>query len=167
MVAEAHLEQLRTYGDAGRDPRVRTVTTAYLAMMPDLPLPSAASDAADARWWAIEELPEAGPLAFDHERIIADGVERARAKLEYTTLAISFVRDPFTISDLRSVYETVWGVELHAENFARKVRSTPGFAVPTGAKRRGRPGPAAALYIGGGATTLAPPLLRPQRGVTT
>ena len=104
------------------------------------------------------------PLAFDHAKILADGVERARAKLEYTPLATAFVRAPFTISELREVYETVWGEKLHAGNFHRKVLSVPGFVESTGDQTETggpRGGPRAKLYRRGDATLLHPALLRP------
>lgn len=110
---------------------------------------------------------EGGPgLAFDHERILADGLERARAKIEYTPLATAFLSEPFTIGELRAVYEAVWGAPLHAGNFHRKVLSVPGFVESTGetATRPGsRGGPRARLYRAGDARLLHPPLLRPDR----
>ena len=78
--------------------------------------------------------PGARPLAFDHDRILADGVERARAKLEYTALATAFCAAEFTVAELRRVYETVWGRALDPRNFHRKVTGTPGFVVQTGAR---------------------------------
>ena len=103
-------------------------------------------------------------LAFDHAKILADGVERARAKLEYTPLATAFVSEPFTISELREVYETIWGEKLHAGNFHRKVLSVPGFVESTGDHTETggpRGGPRAKLYRRGDATLLHPALLRP------
>jgi 8-oxo-dGTP diphosphatase len=100
-------------------------------------------------------------LAFDHATIINDAVERARAKLEYTALATAFVDEPFSLSDLRRVYESVWGIELDPANFRRKVLSTPGFVKPAGRRIApaggGRP---AELYRAGGAIELHPPLMR-------
>ncbi|OLT36998.1 DNA hydrolase [Actinomadura sp. CNU-125] len=171
-----HLEQLGTYGKPGRDPRMRIVSVAYLAFAPELPDPRAGGDAAGAEWTPVAALglTESGDqppgttrrLAFDHARILSDGLERARGKLEYTPLATAFCGDEFTIPELRAVYEAVWGEELHAGNFHRKVLSVPGFVESTGATadrtgRRGGPRPR--LYRAGDARLLHPALLRPGR----
>jgi 8-oxo-dGTP diphosphatase len=160
----AHLEQLASYGSPDRDPRMRVVSVAYLALAADLPRPAPGTDAADARFWPVADLTDRdGPaLAFDHDRILRDAIDRARAKLEYTSLATTFLDDPFTIADLRRVYEAVWGVELHPANFRRKVLSTPGFVVPTGEERSTGRG-WAELYTRGTTTQLHPALLRPHR----
>jgi 8-oxo-dGTP diphosphatase len=122
-----------------------------------------------ARWFAVADL-EAVPgtrrLAFDHDAILADGVERARAKLEYSALGTAFCAEPFTAAELRRVYEAVWGVPLDPRNFWRKVSSTPGLLVPV--PGRSVPGPTggrpAARFRRGRATMLHPPILRPQPG---
>ncbi|MFE7134287.1 NUDIX domain-containing protein [Streptomyces sp. NPDC057638] len=160
-VEELHLEQLRTYSDPGRDPRMRVVSVAYTALMPDLPEPRGGGDAAHARW---VPLADATALAFDHERILADAHERVGARLEYTCLATGFCPAEFTLGELRTVYETVWGVELDRPNFRRKVLATPGFvqAVEGPPRRTGGRGKPAALYRAGAATALYPPLLRPE-----
>ena len=155
-----HLEQLATYGDPQRDPRMRVVSVAYLALAPDLPSPAAGTDAASAEWRPVAEL-LSSKLAFDHNRILVDGVERARAKLEYTTLATAFCDAEFTVGELRSVYEAVWGHELDPRNFHRKVMASEGFLVPldrTTTRGGGRP---ARLYRAGPAEELSPPLARP------
>ncbi|WP_231591460.1 NUDIX hydrolase [Saccharothrix sp. ST-888] len=205
-----HLEQLGTYGDPGRDPRMHVVSVAYLAFAPDLPAPEAGTDAATAAWHRVDSLdlaanrasgpsaeahgggvggrtgarPTQGPpqattrptdptgpsavitLAFDHARIVADGLDRARAKLEYSPLATAFLGHDFTIPELRAVYEAVWDEKLHPGNFHRKVLSVPGFVEGTGstADRGGaRGGPRARCYRPGDAQVLHPPLLRPAR----
>jgi 8-oxo-dGTP diphosphatase len=168
-----HLEQLATYGAPDRDPRMRIISVAHLAFAPELPEPRSGGDAAEAAWIPVdslglddgEQLPgTARRLAFDHAQIISDGVERARSKLEYTPLATAFTGDQFTISELRAVYETVWGERLHAGNFHRKVLSVPGFVESTGEMTESggpRGGPKARIYRAGDARLLHPALLRP------
>jgi 8-oxo-dGTP diphosphatase len=159
--ARLHLEQLSTYAEPDRDPRGRIVTVAYLAIAPDLPTPVAGTDATDATWQPVQPLLAAGgPRAFDHNRILREGLERAREKLEYSTLATAFCSDAFTIADLRRVYEVVWGVTLDPGNFSRKVTNTDGFVEPIGAKRASEAGRPAALYKAGRAVGLYPPMLR-------
>ncbi len=153
-----HLEQLASYGDPGRDPRLHVVTVAYLALAPELPAPRAGSDAAAASWLPAGSLSE--KLAFDHDRILADGLERARAKLEYTPLATAFCPAEFTVGQLRRVYEIVWGTTLDPRNFHRKVTGTPGFLTPTDRTTEGERGRPAQLYRRGDAAVLYPPMLR-------
>ncbi|MFG1818604.1 NUDIX domain-containing protein [Kribbella sp. NPDC049174] len=156
-----HLEQVATYGAPDRDPRGRVVSVAYLALVPDLPAPVAGSDAASARWVAAGEvLADPGRLAFDHHRILSDGVERARAKLEYSPLAAAFCPPEFTISELRGVYEAVWGTPLDPRNFHRKVTKTPDFVEPSGGTTTRDGGRPAQLFRRGTATTLHPPMTR-------
>jgi 8-oxo-dGTP diphosphatase len=140
-----HLEQLQTYGHPGRDPRGRAVSVAYLAITSDLPEPQAGTDAIGASWHPVRRLLGRGSLAFDHDTILANGVERARAKLEYTTLAAAFCQDDFTVAELRRVYEIMWGTQLDPRNFHRKLTSTD-FLEPTGETTPRDGGRPAALY---------------------
>jgi len=135
--------------------------------LPDLGLPDLGRAGAEPGGTARPVVQRPGTsrkLAFDHARILADGLDRARSKLEYTPLATAFVTEPFTISELREVYETVWGEKLHAGNFHRKVLSVPGFVESTGETTQAggpRGGPRAKLYRRGDARLLHPALLRP------
>jgi len=171
--AGAHLEQLATYGEPDRDPRMRVVSVAHLALAPDLPSPTPGGDASGVRWAPVSTLLEGvegpargedrpAPLAFDHTRILSDGVERARSKIEYSSLATAFCPPEFTVGELRRVYEAVWGVALDPRNFHRKVTGTPGFLVPTGGTTTRQGGRPAQLFRAGGATLLNPPMLRPE-----
>jgi len=155
----AHLEQLKTYASPGRDPRLRVASVAHLAMVPNPPEPRPGGDAAAAAWVDVRTALETG-LAFDHATILADAVERARGKLEYTSLATAFCGPEFTVSQLRHVYEVVWGTQLDPRNFHRKVTSVEGFLLETGHTMIDGPGRPAALFRRGRSTTLIPPLTR-------
>ena len=65
------LQQIGAYSKVDRDPRGRTITVAYLAVI-DAPIAvTGQDDAAKAQWWPIDALP---PLAFDHEEIMRDAI---------------------------------------------------------------------------------------------
>lgn len=159
VLKDVHLEQLATYGAPKRDPRMRVVSVAWLVLAPGLPSPVAGTDAADASWRPVDDAIESGRLAFDHADILSDGLERARSKLEYSSLGASFCPDEFTVAELREVYEAVWGVELDPRNFHRKVTGTPGFLVETGETTTRGGGRPAMLYTARDAV-LNPPILR-------
>jgi 8-oxo-dGTP diphosphatase len=145
---------------------MRVVSVAFVALVAATEVPSAGTDAVAARWWPVVDLGgDDGPeLAFDHREILALGVERVRAKFEYTNLATQFVPEPFTMSDLRRVYESVWGAPQEPANFRRKVLATAGFVEPTGQRASSGVGRPADLYVRGGSALLHPAMLRPHRG---
>jgi 8-oxo-dGTP diphosphatase len=164
---ELHLEQLGVYGAVGRDPRNRIVSVAFLAIAPGLPEPVAGADAAGASWTPVDDvLNERVELAFDHRQILVDGLERARAKLEYSSLATAFCAESFTISELQAVYEAVWDVELDQRNFYRKVQAVEGFIKKADGGPRITKGRPAQLFRVGPRTVLYPPLVRSERSGT-
>jgi 8-oxo-dGTP diphosphatase len=157
-----HLEQFGVYGEPGRDPRGRVVSVAYLAIRPRLPDPVAGTDAAEARWWRADDVLSARlTLAFDHRRIVTDGIERARAKLEHSALAAAFCGPTFTMTELQQVYEAVWGIRLDPRNFYRKILGTRDFVVQVAAARRAATGRPARLFRAGSGTVLTPRMTRP------
>jgi len=109
----AHLEQLETRSDPGRDPRGRTVATAYLGLIPadlDPVLPP------DTAWQPVDDLPA---TAFDHGSIVGSALARLRAKLSYTNIGFALAPPTFTIAELREVYVAALGYEVTATNLQR------------------------------------------------
>jgi 8-oxo-dGTP diphosphatase len=120
------LEQLYTFGDKDRDPRMRVISVAYYALVrPDLvPLVRGGGDAADPTWRSIASLAPVAKtkekLAFDHDRIVATALERIAGKIEYSTLAFSLVPGSFTIPELRHVFQIVTNKPQDPGNFRRR-----------------------------------------------
>jgi ADP-ribose pyrophosphatase YjhB (NUDIX family) len=109
----AHLEQLETRSDPGRDPRGRTVATAYLGLIPadlDPVLP------ADTAWQPVDALPT---TAFDHGSIVESALARLRAKLSYTNIGFALAPPTFTIAELREIYVAALGYDVTATNLQR------------------------------------------------
>lgn len=134
-VEVGHIEQLATYTKPDRDPRGRTVSIAYLAFAPFQRSATAGDDAAQAQFIPINELGSRS-LAFDHQQIVDDALERARNRVEYTTLATAFLPGTFTLRELRDTYETICGTEIDASNFSKKMET---FLEPTGETSDGWP----------------------------
>jgi len=115
------MEQLYTFGKAGRDPRMRVISVAYVALVrPDLaPIVRAGGDVSDADWFSFEQLKKL-ELAFDHRDIVDLALARIRGKLEYSNIAFDLVPLTFTIPELRNVYSIVLDREMDPGNFRRK-----------------------------------------------
>lgn len=133
----AHLEQLETRSDIERDPRERTLATAYLGLIPPQPDHSMP---ADTRWHHVDALPE---CAFDHASIIASAVNRLRAKLSYTNIGFALAPPVFTLSQLARIYSAALGYRISPTNLKR-VLVRRDVLMPTGqlapvAAKGGRP----------------------------
>ncbi len=136
-----HLEQLETRSDPGRDPRGRTVATAYLGLIPSHLDPALPEDTA---WHPVDALPT---TAFDHGSIVRSGLHRLRSKLSYTNVGFALAPPEFSIAELREVYVAALGYDVTATNLQR-VLLRRGVLEPTGeqspsGRAGGRP---AALY---------------------
>jgi 8-oxo-dGTP diphosphatase len=160
-VSGAHVEQLGAYGAPRRDPRMRTVSVAHLVAVTEPSRPTAGGDAASAQWTPVDDLLAAPRrLAFDHATMVRHAVHRVQDALETSGLALRLCPAPFTVAELREVYEVVWGQMLDPRNFHRKMTGTPGLLVDTGKVTTRNGGRPAALYRRGRAQRLNPPLVR-------
>jgi 8-oxo-dGTP diphosphatase len=133
------LRQFGAYGDPERDPRMNVVTVAYLAVLREVHGIAGGTDATAAALVPVSDAVDGKiELAFDHARILRDAVERVRADLALTGIATAFLGPTFTLAELRTVYEALWGVHFDGANFRRSVLSESGWVIPTG--RRAQPG---------------------------
>jgi len=126
-VDRVYLEQLYTFGDPKRDPRGRVITVAYYALVPQSQTLRAGTDASDAAWFPVSDLPL---LAFDHRKIVEYAHQRIRNKLDYTNVGFELLPDKFTLSELQAVHEAVMGESLDKRNFRRKI-ILKGIVAPT------------------------------------
>ena len=112
--------------------RTNVVTIGYLAVTPNLANPTAGSDAAEAQLWSVDDVLNGKvATAFDHTKIITDAVTRTRSDLEQTDLALSFVGKTFTVRELQTVFEAIWGATLEPANFRRSLLASTKFIVET------------------------------------
>lgn len=130
----AHLEQLGSWSEPGRNPARRELATAFLGIVPagvDPQLPE------DTAWQPVDDLPK---LAFDHGEIVFAGRERLRGKLSYTNVGFALAPPSFTLSELRDLYAAALGHDVSATNLKR-VLLRRNVLEATGARREpGRAG---------------------------
>lgn len=137
------LEAVKSYSAVDRDPRGRVVSMAYMALVRKEGYTLSASvDATKVSWFPIDKLPK---LAFDHNLIFSDSLEHLRRSLSYRPIGRELLAPQFTLSELQSVYEAIWGKALDKRNFRRKV-STLDYIIATGEKSQGGKHRPAELY---------------------
>ena len=69
------IRQIGTFDRVDRDPRGRVITVAYFVVIDGIREVKGGDDAAVARWFSIENLPE---LAFDHQKIMEVALRKLR-----------------------------------------------------------------------------------------
>lgn len=111
-----HLEQLATYSGPVRDPRGWSLSVSYLALVPHEALDHINGD--DLKIVDVDTLPA---LAFDHEFIVRDALQRLRNKGAWSTLPARLLGEEFTLADLLSIYEVVLGKPIDMSSFRRKI----------------------------------------------
>jgi 8-oxo-dGTP diphosphatase len=118
-VSGVYLEQLYTFGAPQRDPRRRTIAVCYFALVPSERLQlRAALDAEGVGWFSLDELPA---LAFDHAEMVQVARQRLSSKLAYSTIALQFMPERFTLSELQEVYEAILDEQMDKRNFRKRI----------------------------------------------
>ena len=157
---DAYVEQLYTFGDVGRDPRGRTISVAYFALLTPARFAAALKDASELRL-ALLSVPWPGeqggvvetrsqdgetlPLAFDHANMLGVAMLRLRGKLNYSTVAFALLPERFTLRALQDIHEAILGTQLNKPAFRRRMLDR-GWLQPTGEREAGASFRPAALY---------------------
>lgn len=162
-LSDIYLEQLYTNGEVNRDPRMRVISTSYIALVDKNRLEGKLKD--NASWFDIRileekdiidiyltnqskeihikikrilkehttdryafEVLENKDLAFDHAKVLLNGLMRIRNKVNYTDIVFNMMPEYFTLGELQSVYEVILGKKLLDPAFRRiispKVKKT-------------------------------------------
>lgn len=138
-----YLEQFHTFSSHGRDPRGRTITVAFFALInSDKYRLVATSDASAARWWPAYDIPA---LAFHQEEMYLKALQALRIAMKTRPLAFELLPKEFTLTELQKLYEQVFNIKIDTRNFRRKV-SKMNFISSTGKKQAGLKHRPALLY---------------------
>lgn len=141
-LAATYLEQLYSFGAldrSGIETGDRTISVVYWALVPRDQEPAVVDG---VQWFVADDVPE---LAFDHNSIVEYALDRLRAKITYSPIALAFVGAEFTLADLRTVHEAVLRKSIDPANFRRQLLAS-GAVIPTGTYVQGTSHRPPALY---------------------
>lgn len=118
---DIYLEQLYTFGDLNRDPRMRVISIAYMAFIPQGKFyPAAGKRVSEIGWFSVNEIAKED-LGFDHNQIVRCAIDRIKNKAMYTNIIFQLMPKEFTLSNLQKAYETVLEKSLYKANFRKKI----------------------------------------------
>lgn len=122
-LSEIYMEQLYTWGDIHRDPRMRIISVSYIALVSKSKVnPVAGQRVLDVGLYSVDEIQKGSmKLAFDHDKIISYGLERIRNKIEYQPIAFEMVGEQFTLPKLQKIYEIILDKPLYKANFRKRI----------------------------------------------
>lgn len=137
------LEQFHTFSSHGRDPRGRSITIAFFALInSEKSHLIASADASKAKWWPAYEIP---PLAFGQIEIYDLALQKLRIAMKTRPLAFELLPKLFTLTQLQNLYEQVFNIRIDIRNFRRRVRKMT-FIRATDQKQEGKQHRPALLY---------------------
>jgi len=116
-----YLEQVATIGGPDRDPRGWAMTVLYFALMPLQAIElDEETEHEPTQWAPVERLSEL-KLAFDHQQLATEALNRLRNKADYTDLALRLLPESFTLTEAQQVSEAVTGRTLEKKSFRRRL----------------------------------------------
>ena len=116
-LSEAFIRQFHTFSAPDRDPRERVITIAFYALV-RIEEVTGGDDAADARWFALDEVPQ---LAFDHDQILRTAEQALRQQIHFEPVGFELLPEKFTLRELQNLYEAILGVRFDKRNFSNKI----------------------------------------------
>ena len=124
-VSNAHLEQFHAYGDPERDDRGNhVISVAFFALVRRIDhTPRGGTDADTADWYPIQQA-RSLKLAFDHQTILSDAIDRLFEKLRHDPIAFKLLPRKFRLREVQHLYETALGQEVDKRNFRKKLLET-------------------------------------------
>ncbi len=117
---EIYLEQFRAFGEVDRDSVERTVSVGYYALVDRAAVSPQLSDRYAAHWVPIDAIP---PLIFDHAEMVSLALERLRYRAMHEPVGFGLLPERFTLSQLRELYEAIFGRAIDPGNFRRRLRN--------------------------------------------
>lgn len=113
-----YMEQVGTFGEVDRDPGERVISVAYYALININEYDRNLVQQHNAHWAEINEIP---PLVFDHPQMVKQARIMLQKKASSEPIGFNLLPSLFTLFQLQSMYEAIYGEPLDKRNFRKRV----------------------------------------------
>lgn len=113
-----YMEQIGIFGEIDRDPGERVISAVYYALININEYDRELVQKHNAHWVKINELP---PLIFDHPQMVSRARELMKQKAEMEPIGFNLLPKLFTLTQLQSLYEAIFGEVIDKRNFRKKI----------------------------------------------
>ena len=117
-LSKIYMEQVGAFGEVERDPGERVVSIAYYALLNIRDYDSEQLRVHNACWIKMSDIPD---LIFDHNAMVARALETMKGKASHIPISFNLLPEYFTLTQLQSLYEAIYGEPLDKRNFRKKV----------------------------------------------
>lgn len=114
---DVYLEQVQTFGNIGRHPSGRVITTAYYSLM-NIKSHKLQLTANELHWHNIEMIDK---MAFDHKQILDCALRKLQEKVLEQPVIFNLLPEKFSLRELQDLYEAILGIELDRRNFRKRI----------------------------------------------
>lgn len=115
---QVYMEQVSSFGAIDRDPGERVVSIAYYALININEYDREPVQRHNAFWVNINELP---PLIFDHQAMVEQARALMQQKASVAPIGFNLLPKLFTLSQLQSLYEAIYGEAIDKRNFRKRI----------------------------------------------
>lgn len=113
-----YMEQVNSFGEVGRDPGERVISIAYYALININEYDREAVQQHNAFWVNINEMPD---LIFDHPQMVQAARDLMKQKASTKPIGFNLLPELFTLSQLQSLYEAIYGEDIDKRNFRKRI----------------------------------------------
>lgn len=117
---DIYLEQVHVFSHPDRDPGGRVISVAFYALIDIDKYDQALVREHGAHWFPVTDKPK---LIFDHEEMVEKAFEKLRLKASYQIIGKELLPPRFTLTQLRSLYNSIFQREFDPGNFRKKILS--------------------------------------------
>ena len=114
---DVYLDQVYTFGDLGRHPSGRVITTAYYSLI-NIKHHKLKLTHNELHWHKLNDIKK---LAFDHKKILDTSLDRLREQIMDHPIIFNLLPEKFSLRELQDLYQSILGTSLDRRNFRKKI----------------------------------------------